>query len=108
MRKSFTSLAFAASFAVLALSSASCHGPRAHARSAEAAHEVAIESVEVVPLRYASAQNAAHVLATTVGSPHLRVQADSRTNSVVLAGRTSDVELAKRVLAQLDVEVPKS
>ncbi len=107
MRKLSTSAALVTSLAVLALSSAGCHGPRAQARSEEAAHAVAPASVEVVSLRFAAAQDAAHVLNKTVGSRNLRVQADSRTNSVVLVGSAAEVELAKRVLAQLDVEVPK-
>jgi type II secretory pathway component GspD/PulD (secretin) len=107
MRKLSTSVALATSFAVLALSSAGCHGPRAHARSAQAAHATAPASVEVVALSFAVAEDAAHLLNKTVGSRNLRVQADARTNSVVLAGSAADLELAKRVLAQLDVQVPQ-
>lgn len=96
------------SVVVAALWSGACAQRRAErARAEAAAAEQAAEQVEVIALRFASADSLAPTLRNTLSSPSLRIQDDARTNSVILAGPKSEIERAKRVIAQLDIEVRK-
>jgi general secretion pathway protein D len=64
---------------------------------------------EVVPLRFAPAEDAARRLRESVageGGHALRVTADPRTNSVVLTGPPEDVRRARGVASRLDQAVP--
>ncbi|MCC7012801.1 MAG: hypothetical protein IT454_09590 [Planctomycetes bacterium] len=77
---------------------ASCSGPAAREQAPEPA-------LEVVVLRFASAQELAQTLGHALQSTDLRITADSRTNRIVLIGAPADVERAESLIGQLDVEV---
>jgi type II secretory pathway component GspD/PulD (secretin) len=60
---------------------------------------------EVVPLESAEAEMLAHSLRGLFNGSSVMVQADARTNSLLLAGWRDEMASAKAVVAQLDVNV---
>jgi type II secretory pathway component GspD/PulD (secretin) len=102
-------LALAAALGSLSLLGTGCGSTPVRATpaaSTQPAQSSPDDQVELISLRYALASDCAERLRDTVGSRHLRVGADERTNSVVLVGPRQDVERAKQLLAKLDIEVP--
>jgi type II secretory pathway component GspD/PulD (secretin) len=67
--------------------------------------------MQVVPLKYASADELCKVILQVLGGPHrrsLRIVADPRTNSLILTGDgEADLAGALELIAKLDVEAPK-
>lgn len=83
--------------------SESAHAP-ASAKAASAGEAPA--SFEVVPLRYAEATELAGLVGNVVDRGKVRVLADPRTNSLLLAGSSADLAAVKELVAKLDVELP--
>lgn len=102
-----TSIAFLAAACALAGCRAHTHHSAEHAAHARPSADQEFELVEVVALQHAIAHEAAAVLKSTLGKRSLRIEPYARTNSVVLAGDAVSIEHAKRLLAQLDIEVPQ-
>jgi len=101
-------LALAAAFGSLSLLVTGCGSTpvrAAPAASAQPAQPSPDDQVELIGLRYALASDCAERLRESIGSRHLRVGADERTNSVVLVGPRQEVDRAKQLLAKLDIEV---
>ncbi len=63
-------------------------------------------ATEVVPLRFAPAEETARRLRDSVGGQALRVTADTRTNALVLSGPPDEVRRARAVAARLDLALP--
>src|SRR5438876_2577983 len=63
-------------------------------------------ATEVVPLRFAPAEETARRLRDAVGGQALRVAADARTNALVLSGPPDEVRRARAVAARLDLALP--
>src|SRR5439155_2342578 len=63
-------------------------------------------ATEVVPLRFAPAEETARRLRDSVGGQALRVTADTRTNALVLSGPPDEVRRARAVPARLDLALP--
>jgi len=61
-------------------------------------------SFEVVPLRYAAAQELANVLTRSLDGIAARVVADPRTNSVIVQAAPEDMTKILELIARLDVE----
>ena len=61
---------------------------------------------EIIPLRFASAHELAKLLHDVIENRAVRIEADGRTNSLVLAGANVDIERVKALIARLDIEVP--
>src|SRR5437762_12122672 len=64
-------------------------------------------ATEVVPLRFAPAEETARRLRDSVGGQALRVTADARTNALVLSGPPDEVRRARAVAARLDEALPQ-
>jgi len=98
------------SFLVLACGCA--HTPEAQPAPQAAPAPLQAQVMQVVNLRYASAEELGKVLVQALGSSHrksLRVVADPRTNSLVLMGETeADIATALELIAKLDVEATKA
>jgi len=73
------------------------------ASAAEAGPSARADEFEVVALRYANASELASVLRGSLSSPTMRVLADARTNSLVLAGPPSELGAARLLIAKLDI-----
>ena len=82
--------------------------PAAVAASAEVAseREPEQETAEVVRLEYAAPAAVRQALAPTL--PESKMSVDERTASIVIVGTAAQREQARRIIAQLDVEVPPS
>ena len=59
--------------------------------------------LEVVPVRYAPAEHVSITLKNVIRTIH--VTPDNRTNSLIVAGTSDEIETAKQLLASLDVRV---
>ena len=90
----------AVSLAVLSLGLA-CIGCRA-----AAGVRPEVPRFEVLALEHAEAAALAPSLARVFAGSTLRVEPDSRTNSLLLAGAPEELVDAKAMIARLDVEVP--
>lgn len=80
--------------------------PPTPAAPVEAAPKPEPETAEVVRLEYASPAAVRQALAPTL--PESRMSVDERTASIVIVGTAAQREQARRIIAQLDVEVPPS
>ncbi|MCC6409783.1 MAG: hypothetical protein IT453_21700 [Planctomycetes bacterium] len=71
----------------------------------EAPPATGTDTVEVVPLQFASADELARILGDLeLSSPPTRVLADQRTNSLVLQGPQEGISKALESIRALDVE----
>ena len=89
-------------FAALCLVIPACNTPSKQAPEATAPQE---RLFEVVSLEYAQADDLIHPLNDVFAGSTMRVQADERTNSLLLAGKPDEMARAKMVVSRLDVEV---
>jgi len=80
--------------------------PAVAAAPAEAAPKPEPETAEVVRLEYAAPAAVRQALAPTL--PESKMSVDERTASIVIVGTAAQREQARRIIAQLDVEVPPS
>jgi len=101
------------SFLVLALAAAGCHAPQTSKASADVAIEKDAEAratIEVVPLKYASADQIAMELRSVLeglkSRRSMRVVADSRTNSIIVTGPREDLAQVLALIEKLDVKQP--
>lgn len=76
------------------------------AAPAGVAPEPELETAEVVRLEYAAPAAVRQALAPTL--PESKMSVDERTASIVIVGTAAQREQARRIIAQLDVEVPPS
>lgn len=97
------------SFLVLALGCAHTPAEEPAPQAAEAHTQGPV--MQVVPLKFASADELGKVIVQALGSSHrkgLRVVADARTNSLILTGESeADLASALDLIAKLDVEATK-
>jgi type II secretory pathway component GspD/PulD (secretin) len=64
------------------------------------------ESVQVVPLQYSSAEELAGTLRSLFArNPDIRILADVRTNSLLIAASSDDISQIEMVIHRVDIEV---
>ena len=99
------------SFLVLASGCASSPESEPHPQAAPAQAQAAPQVMQVVPLKFAAAEELSKVIVQALGSSHkrgFRVVADARTNSLVLtAENEADLASALDLITKLDVESTK-
>jgi type II secretory pathway component GspD/PulD (secretin) len=88
---------------ILLLVLASCTSPASKATPEAPKHA---ETVQVIPLQYSNAAELANTLNALFGrNPEVRVLADARTNSLLVAAGAADVAKIEDLVRRLDVEV---
>ena len=80
--------------------------PAVAAAPADTAPKPEPETAEIVRLEYAAPAAVRQALAPTL--PESKMSVDERTASIVIVGTAAQREQARRIIAQLDVEVPPS
>ena len=100
------------SFLALACGCASTPDAEPAFHAAPAPAPAAQPVMQVVPLKFAPAEELSKVIVQALGASHrkgFRVVADTRTNSVILTGDTdADIAAALELISRLDVEATKS
>src|SRR5438876_8160016 len=68
--------------------------------------------LQVIPLKYATASEVAHLLQETFGSrgreARLRIGIDDRNNSLIISGSAMDLEKVQQIIRKIDVSSTRS
>ncbi len=98
---------------VLALVTVACRSTDSSSSRADAAQQATPDvstAVEVVPLKFAVADQLASELRSVIDGQKsrrsMRVVADARTNSIIVSGPREDIAQLLELVAKLDVKQP--